>query len=76
MDPSRTEGNMANEHTTCIISRVDGLPFNPPKRKYTMTQRVRKEKEPRRIGSSRAEKVSLANVQQDLQSSMCLKGCL
>ena len=76
MDPFGTEGNMANEHATCIISTVDGLPSSLPKRKYTMTQRVRKEKRPRRIGSSRAKKVSLANVQQDLQSNICLKDCL
>ena len=76
MDPSRTEEIMRNAQTTYSISRVDGLPPTFPKRKYTMTTRVRKEMQPWRIGSSRAEKVLLANVQQDLQSSICFKGCL
>ena len=76
MDPSGTQEIMTNAQTTCNISGVDGLPPNLPKKKYTMTKRVKKEKRPRRIGSSRAEKVSLANVQQDLQSSICSKGCL
>ena len=41
-----------------------------------MAQRVRKEKGACRIGSFRAEKVSLANVEERLQSSICSKGCL
>ena len=69
MDPSGTQRNIRNEHTTCSIAGVDGLPSSLQKRNYTMTQRVRKEKEVRRIGSSRAEKVSLANVEE------CLKDC-
>ena len=76
MDPSRTEEMMTNPQTTCSISGVDGLPSKLAKRKYTMTKRVRKEMRPRRIGSSRAEKVSLANGQHDLLSSACSKGCL
>ena len=63
MDPSRIEETMANAHTTCGISRVDGLPCSLPKKKYTMTQRGRKEKQPRRIGFSRAKEISLVNVQ-------------
>ena len=76
MDPFGTQEIMPNAQTSCSISGVDGLPSNLPKRKYTMTEPVRKEKRPRRIGSSRAEKVSLANVQHDLLSSACSKGCL
>ena len=76
IEPFGTEEIMRNAQTTCSISRVDGLPSTLPKRKYTMTKRVRKEKRPRRIRTSRAEKVSLANVQQDLQSRICSKGCL
>ena len=41
------------------ISGVDGLEKNVPKRKYSTTKRVAKEKGERRIGSSRAEKVHL-----------------
>ena len=35
---------------------------------------MKKEKQPQRIGSSREEKVSLANVQHAMQSSICSKG--
>ena len=76
LDPSGTEENMENAQTTCSISRVDGLPSNLQKKKYTMTERVRKKKQQQRIGSSREEKVSLANVQHDMQSSICSKGCM
>ena len=76
LDPSGTEENMANAQTTCSIFGVEGLPSNLQKKKYTMTKRVRKEKQQRRIGSSREEKVSLANVQHDMQSSICSKGCM
>ena len=76
MGRARNEEIMTNAQTMCSISGVDGLPSTIPKRKYKMTKRVRKDKRPRRIGSSRAEKVSLANVQQDLQSIICSKGCL
>ena len=55
---------------------VDGLAPNVPKRKYSSTKRVAKEKGERRIGSSRAQKVSLANVEWDLKSSFCSRGCL
>ena len=41
-----------------------------------MNQRIQKYKGVRRIGSSRAKKVSLANVETQLQSSICSKGCL
>ena len=44
MDPSGTQEIMTNAQTTCNISGVDGLPSNLPNRKYTMTERVRKEK--------------------------------
>ena len=76
MDQAGNEEIMTNAQTTYSVSGVDGLPSTIPKRKYTMTKRVRKDKRPRRIGSSRVEKVSLANVQQDSQSSICSKGCL
>ena len=76
MDPSGNEEIMANAQTTCSISGVDGLTSNLQKRKYTMTECVRKEKRPRRMGYSRAKKVSLANVQHALQSSICSKGCM
>ena len=76
MDPFGTQGNMVNEHTTCSIFGVDGLPFSLLKRKYTIIQHVRKEKGAQRIGSSRIEKVSLANVQEQLQSNICSKDCL
>ena len=62
IDRAGNEEIMRNAQTTCSISGVDGLPSTIPKMKYTMTKRVRKDKRPRRIGSSRAEKVSLANV--------------
>ena len=54
---------------------VDGLAPNVLKRKYSTTKRVAKEKGERRIGSSRAQKVSLANVEQDLKSSFYSRGC-
>ena len=76
MDPYGTKEIMANAHTTYGIFRIDGLPCSLPKRKYTMTQHVRKEKKPRRIRFSRVERISLANVQQDLQPSICSKDCL
>ena len=76
LDPFGTKENIANAKKTCSISRVDGLPSNLQKKKYTMTEHVRKEKQQRRIGSSREEKVSLANVQYDMQSSICSKGCM
>ena len=53
------------------ISGMDGLEKNVPKRKYSITKRVAKDKGERRIGSSRAEKVSLASVERDLKSSQC-----
>ena len=76
MEQSRSEGNMGIERTSCRISGVDGLALPLKKRKYRMAQCVTKEKGARRIGSSRAEKVSLANVEEQLQSSICSKGCL
>ena len=76
MDHYGTEGHMGNEHTTCSISGVDGLPFTLQKRKYKMSQLVQKQKGARRVGSSQAEKVSLAQVETQLQSSICSKGCL
>ena len=74
--PSQIEEKTSYAYNTCSIARIHGLPSIFPKRKYTMTQHVRKKKEPQRIGSSRAKKVSLANVQQDLQSSICSKDYL
>ena len=76
MEQSGSEGNMGIERTSCRISGVDGLALPLKKRKYRMAQCVTKEKGARRIGSSRAEKVSLANVEEQLQSSICSKGCL
>ena len=76
METYGSAGHMGNEHTTCSISGVDGLPSSLQKTKYRMSQRVRKQKGARRIGSSRAGKVSLANVETQLQSSICSKGCL
>ena len=76
MERSGSEWNMETKQTTCRIFGVDGLPSSLKKRKYRMAQRVTKEKGARRIGSSRAEKVSLANVEEQLQSSICSKGCL
>ena len=75
IDPSGTEVIMTNAQTTCSIIGVDGLPSNLPKRKYT-TKCVREEKRPQRIGSFGVEKVLLENVQHDLLSSICSKGCL
>ena len=63
MDPYGIAGHMGNEHTTCSISGVDGLPSSLQKRKYRMNQHVWKQKGARRIVSSRVEKVSLANVE-------------
>ena len=76
MERSGIEGNMGTEQTSCRISGVDGLPLPLRKRKYRMAQRMTKEKGAWRIGSSRAEKVSLAKVEEQLQSSRCSKGCL
>ena len=76
MDPDNPEQIMGNDQFTCTIFGVDGLPSSLQKRKYTMSQRIRKEKEARRIKLSRAEKVSLANVENRLQSSICSNGCL
>ena len=64
MERSGSEGNMGTKQSCCRISGVDGLPSILKTRKYRMAQRVRKEKGARRIGSSRAEKVSLANVEE------------
>ena len=52
---------------------MDGLASNVPKRKYSMIKRVAKDKGERRIGSSRAKKVSLASVEWDLKSRLCLR---
>ena len=61
---------------TFSVSGVDGLAPNVQKRKYCKTKRVTKEKGERKIGSSRAQKVSLASVECDFKSNLCLKGCL
>ena len=58
------------------VFRVDGLAPSVPKRKYSSTKRIAKEKGERRIGSSRAQKILLANVERDLKSSLCSRGCL
>ena len=76
MERSVSEGNMGTKWTSSRISGVDGLPLPLKKKKYRMAQRVIKEKGVQRIGSSRAEKVSLAKVEEQLQSSRCSKGCL
>ena len=61
---------------TFSVSGVDGLAPNVQKRKYSKTKRITKEKGERKIGSSRAQKVSLASVEQDLKSNLCSRGCL
>ena len=76
MERSGSEGNMGTERTSSRISGVDGLPLPLKKRKYKMAQCVTKEKGAWRIGSSRAEKVFLAKVEEQLQSSRCSKECL
>ena len=76
MQRSGSEGNMGTKQTSSHICGVDGLLLPHKNRKYKMAQRVSKEKGPRRIGSSRVEKVSLANVEEQLQSSICSKECL
>ena len=58
------------------VSGVDGLAKNVPKRKYSTTKRVVEDKREQRIGSSRAQKVSLASVERGLKSSRCSRGCL
>ena len=42
METYGSAGHMGNKHTTCSISGVDGLPSSLQKRKYRMSQRVRK----------------------------------
>ena len=69
MERSGSEGNMGTERTSSRISGVDGLPLPLKKRKYKMAQRVTKKKGARRIGSSRAKKVFLAKVEEQLQLS-------
>ena len=69
-------GHGVRAGTKFSVFGVDGLARNVPKRKYSSTKRVGKEKEERRIGSPRAQKVSLANVERDLKSSLCSRGCL
>ena len=61
---------------TCTMFGVDGLAPKVPKRKYCKIKRVAQHRGDCRIGSSRAQKVSLARVQNDMQSSVCSKGCL
>ena len=62
--------------TKFSVFGIDGLARSVPKRKYSSTKRVAKEKGERRIGSSRAHKVSLANVERDLKSSLYSRRCL
>ena len=76
MDPGGHEQNLENDQFTCSISGVDGLPSTLKKKKYRMVQHVTKEKGVQQIGSSRAEKVFVANVEEQLQSSICSYGCL
>ena len=47
-----------------------------PKRKYSTTKRIGNNRGERKIGSSRAQKVSLASVEEDLKSSLCSRECL
>ena len=63
-------------YATFSVSGVDGLAPNVQKRKYSKTKWVTKEKGERKIGSSRAQKVSLASVERDLKSNLCSRGCL
>ena len=60
----------------CSVSGVDGLSPNVLRRKYSITKRIAKENREQRIGFSRAQKVSLTSVEQDLKSSLCSRGCL
>ena len=62
--------------TTCTVFGVDGLAPKVPKRKCYKTKRVGQHRKDCWIGSSRTQKVSLARVQNDIQSSICSKGCL
>ena len=64
MQQSGSEGNMGTKQTSSHICGVDGLLLPHKNRKYKMAQRMSKEKGPQRTGSSRAEKVSLANVEE------------
>ena len=67
------------EVTTCAkfsVFGVDGLAPNIPKRKYSTTKRIGNNRGERKIGSSRAQKVSLASVEEDLKSSLCSRECL
>ena len=61
---------------TCTVFGVDGLAPKVSKRKYCKTKRGAQHRGDRKIGTSRAQKVSLARVQNDMQSSLCSKGCL
>ena len=61
---------------TCTIFGVDGLAPKVSKRKYCKTKRGAQHRGDCKIGTSRAQKVSLARVQNDMQSSLCSKGCL
>ena len=58
------------------VCGVDGLAPSVPKRKYSTTKRIGNNRGERKIGSSRAQKVSLASVEQDLKSSLCSRECL
>ena len=64
MEQSGSERNMETKQNNSRVSGVDGLSLPLKKRKYKMAQRVTKEKGARRIGSSRAEKVCLAKVEE------------
>ena len=81
-DQDKGGNDSQNEHCPsmiqhiCSVSGVDGLPQSSQKRKYVMVRRVSQERRPRKIGIARSEKVTLRNVQMDLQSRSCSKRCL
>ena len=62
--------------TTFTVFGVDGLAPRVSKRKYCKTKRGGQPRGDCKIGTSRAQKVSLARVQNDMESSLCSKGCL
>ena len=61
---------------TYTVFGVDGLAPKVSKRKYCKTKRGAQHRGDCKIGTSRAQKVSLARVQNDMESSLCSKGCL
>ena len=69
-------GEEISAYAKFSVCGVDGLAPSVPKRKYATTKRVGKNRGERKIGSSRAQKVSLVSVEHDLNSSLCSRECL